>query len=79
MKEKVYVLDTNVILQNIENRLRFYIVYGEKPIKIDAISTIRKRLKKSILNTVPFYLYSNKENISNEMIVEIKQILIDCF
>ena len=57
----------------------FTLFDGEKPIKIDAISTIRKRLKKSILNTVPFYLYSNKENISNEMIVEIKQILIDCF
>jgi hypothetical protein len=30
MKEKVYVLDTNVILQNIQNRLRFYIVWWRK-------------------------------------------------
>jgi HD superfamily phosphohydrolase len=57
----------------------FLLFDGEKPIKIDVISTIRKRLKKSILNTVPFYLYSNKTILENEMIEDIRRILSECF
>ena len=57
----------------------FLLFDGEKPIKIDVISTIRKRLKKSILNTVPFYLYSNKKVLSSEMKAELKNILFDIF
>lgn len=44
-------------------------------IKIDEISTVRKRLKKSILNTVPFYLYSNKPELTSKMKEDIKNIL----
>ncbi|MDX9743950.1 MAG: hypothetical protein RBT59_09045 [Arcobacteraceae bacterium] len=57
----------------------FLLFDGQKPIKIDVISTIRKRLKKSILNTVPFYLYSNKTILEKEMIEDIRQILSECF
>ena len=57
----------------------FLLFDGQKPIKIDVISTIRKRLKKSILNTVPFYLYSNKTILEKEMIEDIRKILSECF
>ena len=57
----------------------FVLFDGIKPVKIDAISTIRKRLKKSILNTVPFYLYSNKTTLNQEMIEDIRKILSECF
>ncbi len=52
---------------------------GKKVIKIDEISTLRKRLKKSILNTVPFYIYSNNTNITDEMKQEIKSIINKVF
>jgi len=48
-------------------------------IKIDEISTVRKRLKKSILNTVPFYLFSNSPKLSDKMKDDIKEILHDVF
>ncbi len=52
---------------------------GENLINIDEISTLRKRLKQSILNTVPFYIYSNKKNITNEMKKDLKEILFEIF
>ena len=68
-----------IVSLNIGIESNFLLFDGEKPIKIDAISTIRKRLKKSILNTVPFYLYSNKTNLNKEMIEDIRKILSECF
>ena len=43
------------------------------------ISTLRKRLKQSMLNTVPFYIYSNKKNLNIEMKKELRDILFDIF
>ncbi len=40
----------------------FTLYDGSNLIKIDEISTLRKRLKQSMSNTVPFYLYINKKN-----------------
>lgn len=57
----------------------FYLYDGEELINIDEISTLRKRLKHSMRNTVPFYLYSNKEVLSSEMKAELKTILFDIF
>lgn len=57
----------------------FSLYDGEKLIKIDEVSTIRKRLKKSILNTVPFYLYSNETYLDDDMKSVLKNILIDTF
>ena len=48
-------------------------------INIDEISTLRKRLKYSMRNTVPFYLYSNKKTLSPEMKVDLKEMLFDIF
>ncbi len=68
-----------IVSLNIGIESNFLLFDGEKAIKIDAISTIRKRLKKSILNTVPFYLYSNKTILEKEMIEDIRKILSECF
>ncbi len=55
-------------------------LYGDnKLIKIDEVSTIRKRLKKSILNTVPFYLYSNENDLNDEMKDDLIEILNKIF
>lgn len=57
----------------------FYLYDGEELINIDEISTLRKRLKQSMRNTVPFYLYSTKKYLSQEMKIELKNILFDIF
>lgn len=57
----------------------FSLYDGKKLIKIDEVSTIRKRIKKSILNTVPFYIYTNDSTIDKTMKNEIKEILISTF
>jgi len=54
---------------------KFSLYDGESLISIDQVSTLRKRLKKSMLNSVPFFLYSNKSTITNSMKQEIKKVL----
>ena len=61
----------------IEKEFSFYDT--EELINIDEISTLRKRLKQSMLNTVPFYLYSNKKNLNLQMKKELKKILLEIF
>ncbi len=57
----------------------FSLYDGEELINIDEISTLRKRLKQSMLNTVPFYIYSNKKNLNEQMKKELKQMLLEIF
>lgn len=57
----------------------FKLFDGEELISIDEVSTLRKRLKKSLSNTVPFYLYTNKNYFTNEMKEDLKAILTDIF
>lgn len=57
----------------------FYLYDGDELINIDEISTLRKRLKYSMRNTVPFYLYSNKKTLTTEMKTELKSILFNIF
>ena len=57
----------------------FYLYDGEELINIDEISTLRKRLKHSMRNTVPFYLYSTKKYLTQEMKTELRNILFDIF
>ncbi len=61
----------------IEKDFSFY--DGENLISIDEISTLRKRLKQSMLNTVPFYIYSNKKNMNEQMKEDLKNILFKVF
>lgn len=55
----------------------FALYDGQKLIAIDQISTLRKRLKKSMRNTVPFYLYCNQSALTPLIKAELKQILFD--
>jgi HD superfamily phosphohydrolase len=57
----------------------FTLYDGEALIYIDEISTLRKRLKQSMSNTVPFYIYSNEKSLSEPMKKELKQILFSIF
>ncbi len=51
----------------------------ENLINLDEISTLRKRLKQSMSNTVPFYIYSNKKIISKEMKNDLIDIIFTVF
>lgn len=51
----------------------------EELIPLDAISTLRKRLKHSMQNTVPFYIYTNKKEMSLLMKEDLKEILFKIF
>ena len=57
----------------------FKLFDGDGLISIDEISTVRKRLKKSLSNTVPFYLYTNKNFFTQDMKLDLKAILTDIF
>jgi HD superfamily phosphohydrolase len=52
---------------------------GGELINIDEISTLRKRLKQSMLNTFPFYIYSNQKVLNEDMKKELKNVLFDIF
>ena len=57
----------------------FLLYDGKKTLVIDEISTLRKRLKTSMANSVPFYIFSNKEVLSLEMRRDTKKILFEIF
>jgi len=57
----------------------FTLYDGEVIIPIDEISTVRKRLKKSMLNTVPFYIYTNKKDMNLTLAKELKAIVFKIF
>jgi len=57
----------------------FSLFDGEKMVLLDEVSTLRKRLKQSMGNTVPFYIYINNEEMSLDMKKDLKNILLDTF
>ncbi|CAA6824219.1 MAG: HD superfamily phosphohydrolase [uncultured Sulfurovum sp.] len=57
----------------------FLLYDGEKTIKIDEVSTLRKRLITSRSNTVPFYIFTNKKHLTEEMKEELKTLLFKVF
>ena len=64
---------------NVGIKKDFCLYDGEELINIDEVSTLRKRLKQSMLNTVPFYIYSNKKALNETMKEELKNILFNIF
>ena len=68
-----------IVSLNIGIDKEFCLFDGDELVKIDQVSTLRKRLKKSILNTVPFYIFSNKQLLNENMKKEIKNILYEVF
>ncbi|XPV67411.1 MAG: hypothetical protein ACNI25_08780 [Halarcobacter sp.] len=57
----------------------FKLFDGQNIIFIDEISTLRKRLKQSMRNTVPFYIYSNNKELSQEMKDKLRDIIFEVF
>ncbi len=78
-KESNLYLSYQIVSFKLGIAKEFYLYDGEELINLDEISTLRKRLKYSMRNTVPFYLYSNKKYINEEMKIELRNILFDIF
>jgi len=68
-----------IVSFNIGIKKDFCLYDGEQLINIDEVSTLRKRLKHSMLNTVPFYIYSNKKILNESMKKELRTIVLDIF
>jgi len=57
----------------------FLLYDGEKTVLIDEISTLRKRLKVSRANSVPFFIFSNRKELPKEMRERLKEVLFEVF
>lgn len=75
-KEKGLFLTYQIIALKPGISKNFCLYDGENLISIDQISTLRKRLKKSMLNSVPFFLYCNQKTINSEIKEDIKHLLL---
>ncbi len=58
---------------------KFLLYDGEKAVKIDEISTVRKRLKTSLSNSVPFFLFSNRKDLPQRLRTGLKAIVLELF
>ena len=58
---------------------KFVLYDGFRGVSIDELSTVRKRLNTSRLNSVPFFIFSNKKQLPKKMIIELKEILFNVF
>jgi HD superfamily phosphohydrolase len=77
-KENLY-FSYQIVSFNIGIEKDFTLFDGESLINLDEISTLRKRLKHSMLNTVPFYIYTNKKTLYPQMKEDLKDILFKVF
>ncbi len=78
-KEKNLFFSYQIVSFKIGIEKDFKLFDGENIIFIDEISTLRKRLKQSMLNTVPFYIYSNTKELTFEMKEELRDIIFEVF
>ena len=68
-----------VVSFNLGIKKDFSLYDGGELINLDEVSTLRKRLKHSMSNTVPFYIYSNKKTLDEEIKVDLRTILLKTF
>jgi len=76
-KNKFYAY--SIISMTIGIDKQFSLYDGQKSVTIDQLSTVRKRLTTSRANSVPFFIFSNEEQLTSEMKHELKEILFDLF
>ncbi|MGM0624107.1 MAG: hypothetical protein ACQESH_08845 [Campylobacterota bacterium] len=57
----------------------FALYNGQQLLSIDEISTLRKRLKKSMQNTVPFFIYCSQKQLDSKMKKQLKRLFFDVF
>ena len=69
----------SIISLSIGLEKNFLLYDGEKTVLIDEISTVRKRLKVSRANSVPFFIFSNQKELPKEMRERLKEILFEVF
>jgi hypothetical protein len=68
-----------VVSFNLGIKKDFSLYDGGELINLDEVSTLRKRLKHSMSNTVPFYIYSNKKTLDEEIKIDLRTILLKTF
>lgn len=78
-RKKEAFLTYKIVSFSLGVQKEFSLYDGDELINIDEVSTLRKRLKHSMLNTVPFYIYINKKYLNKEMKEELKSILFNIF
>jgi len=78
-RDRNLFLSYQIVSFNLGISKDFSLSNGKNLIPIDEVSTLRKRLKKSMLNTVPFFIYCNKEELTEQMIESLREILISVF
>ena len=78
-KDKKLFLTFQIVSFNIGIDKDFTLYDGDTLIKLDEISTLRKRLKQSMQNSVPFYLYTNKQDLNTEIKNSLKNIVLNIF
>ena len=69
----------SIISLSIGIEKNFLLYDGEKTVLIDEISTLRKRLKVSRANSVPFFIFSNRKELPKEMRERLKEVLFEVF
>jgi HD superfamily phosphohydrolase len=69
----------SIISLSIGLEKNFLLYDGEKTVLIDEISTVRKRLKVSRSNSVPFFIFSNQKELPIAMRDRLKEILFELF
>ncbi|MFA6684371.1 MAG: hypothetical protein WCS26_03825 [Arcobacteraceae bacterium] len=77
-KEKLF-LSYQIVSFSLGVSKDFHLFSGEELVSIDEVSTLRKRLKKSMLNTVPFFIYCDKKELSKDIKKDLKELLFDVF
>jgi HD superfamily phosphohydrolase len=75
--EAFYTYSIVALSIGMEKNFRLY--DGEKTLLIDEVSTLRKRLKTSMANSVPFYIFSNQESLPKEMKRALKNVLLKLY
>ena len=78
-KKEGLFLSYQIVSFNLGVSKNFYLLGLNDLVALDEVSTLRKRLKKSMLNTVPFFIYCNKETLDEDMKRDLKELLISVF
>jgi HD superfamily phosphohydrolase len=69
----------SIVSMSIGIDTNFRLYDGEKTLLIDEVSTLRKRLKTSMSNSVPFFIFSNQTSLDKGIIKGLRKILFEVF
>ncbi|WP_258238919.1 HD domain-containing protein [Arcobacter sp. CECT 8985] len=79
IEKKEFFLTYQIVSFNLGVQKDFSLYDGDELINLDEVSTLRKRLKHSMSNTVPFYIYTDRKDLNELMKSELKSILFEIF